>query len=106
MENLYKNIDSKKGNNHDNRNNRPVNCKTLDNPTFTQRKKHTYCWTHGGCDHDSTMCTVKLSNHKNEANFENKLGGSKYFCDWLLETDDDYVIKQHRVIFIKEKSTI
>ena len=35
MEKLNKNIDEKKGNNHDNQNNRHVNRKTPDSPIFT-----------------------------------------------------------------------
>ena len=81
MEKLDKHIGEKKGNNHDNRNNRYINRKNLDNHNFTQRKKHTFCWTYGGCAHEIYVCTAKVSGHKNEANFENKLGCSKGFCD-------------------------
>ena len=43
MEKLDNNIDEKKGNNHDDQNNRYVNRKTPDNPSFTRRQKHKYC---------------------------------------------------------------
>ena len=49
-------------------------------PTFTQRKKYTYCWTRDGCVYDSFVCTAKSSAHKNYATFENRLGVSKGFC--------------------------
>ena len=67
------------------------------------RNIYIYCQTHGGCAYDSSVCMTKASGHKNEATFEKKLRGSKGFCDLLLEPDDDYVTKQHRIKKIKEK---
>ena len=54
--------------------------KTPDNPSFTRRTTNMYCWTHGGCAHGSAACKDKAPGHKNEATFENKMGGSKAFC--------------------------
>ena len=55
--------------------------KTPDNPNFTRRKTDEYCWTHGGCAHSSNQCTGKAPGHKKEATFDNKMGGSKAFCE-------------------------
>ena len=55
--------------------------KTPDNPSFTRRQTDKYCWTHGGCAHDSNKCTAKAQGHKTNASFANKMGGSKAFCE-------------------------
>ena len=55
--------------------------KTPDNPTFARRTTDQYCWTHGGCAHNGALCTAKAPGHKNDATFENKMGGSKGFCE-------------------------
>ena len=55
--------------------------KTPDNPTFERRTTNQYCWTHGGCAHKGAQCTMKAQGHKNDATFENKMGGSKGFCE-------------------------
>ena len=39
-----------------------------------------YCWTHGACNHPSWFCKNPKENHRYEATFENKLGGSTYYC--------------------------
>ena len=39
-----------------------------------------YCWTHGACAHDSTSCNTPAEGHKNEATFDNKMGGSTAYC--------------------------
>jgi hypothetical protein len=44
------------------------------------RRYHRYCWTHGGCAHDGAHCRYKATNHKQEATFQNKLGGSTRNC--------------------------
>ena len=54
--------------------------KTPDNPTFTRRTTDKYCWTHGGCAHQSADCNAKASGHQDNATFRNKQGGSKAFC--------------------------
>ena len=40
-----------------------------------------YCWTHGACAHDSKNCRNKADGHRNNATFQNKLGGSTRFCN-------------------------
>ena len=54
--------------------------KTPNNPPFSRKVTNLYCWTHGGCAHESSKCNSKAPGHRNEATFENKLGGSKGFC--------------------------
>lgn len=54
--------------------------KTPDNPSFNRRKTTMYCWTHGGCAHSSDKCNDPAPEHKSEATFANKMGGSKAFC--------------------------
>ena len=39
-----------------------------------------YCWTHGVCGHDSKDCRNKKPGHQDSATFDNKLGGSTFFC--------------------------
>ena len=53
--------------------------KTPDNASFNRRTTNKYCWTHGGCSHTSAECKAKANGHKDEATFENKMGGSKAF---------------------------
>ena len=55
--------------------------KTPDNPTFNRRTTSKYCWTHGGCAHNSNECTAKAEGHVDNATFEDKKGGSKAFCN-------------------------
>ena len=57
-----------------------INKKTPDQPNFKRRTIDKYFWTHGACAHNSNNCTHPALGHKNEATFENKLGGSKAFC--------------------------
>lgn len=57
-----------------------TNKKTPDNPRFTRSKTDKYCWTHGGCAHESKDCTQKAPGHKDSATFGDKMGGSKGFC--------------------------
>ena len=57
-----------------------VNKKTPDHPRFTRRTTDKYCWTHGGCAHESKDCTRKAPGHKDSATFANKQGGSIGFC--------------------------
>ena len=54
--------------------------KTPDNPSFSRNTTDKYCWTHGGCAHESANCKAKAQGHKDGATFENKMGGSKAFC--------------------------
>ena len=46
----------------------------------TRRNTSKYCWSHGACAHDGTECTNPKEGHKKEATFENKMGGSTYYC--------------------------
>jgi hypothetical protein len=39
-----------------------------------------YCWTHGACTHSSQECKRKRTGHQDSATFENKMGGSTYYC--------------------------
>ena len=54
--------------------------KTPDNASFSRNTTDKYCWTHGGCAHESANCNAKAPGHKDNATFENKMGGSKAFC--------------------------
>lgn len=47
---------------------------------FQQTDTSKYCWTHGACNHNSKNCHHKNAGHQNEATFENKMGGSTYYC--------------------------
>ena len=39
-----------------------------------------YCWTHGACAHAYKDCRNKKPGHKDDANFNNRMDGSDYFC--------------------------
>ena len=39
-----------------------------------------YCWSCGAWNHKSKDCKRKKEGHRDEATFENKLGGSTYYC--------------------------
>lgn len=54
--------------------------KTPDNANFHRRVTNKYCWTHGGCAHNSTACTRKANGHQDNATFTNRMGGSNAFC--------------------------
>ena len=45
-----------------------------------RRNVSKYCWTHGACSHEGKDCENKNSGHKDDATFQNKKGGSTYFC--------------------------
>ena len=43
----------------------------------------TYCWSHGITQnlwHNSRTCTRTITGHKNEATYDNKMGGSTQRC--------------------------
>ena len=42
---------------------------------FPEKLSH-YCWTHGLCNHKGSECRAPAEGHKNNATFENRLGGS------------------------------
>ena len=39
-----------------------------------------YCHTYGCCNHWGQNCTAKGPNHKDEATFQNRMGGSNFMC--------------------------
>jgi len=39
-----------------------------------------YCWTHGACGHDSKHCGHRAPGHKEDSTFDDKMGGSTYYC--------------------------
>ncbi len=44
------------------------------------RRYNMYCWSHGGCGHLGGRCRDKKPGHKDNATFENKMGGSTNNC--------------------------
>ena len=46
----------------------------------TRRNTSKYCWSHGACSHSSKDCNSKRDGHQDNATFENKMGGSTYYC--------------------------
>ena len=49
------------------------------------------CWSHGAWAHHGKTCRNKKDGHRDEASFNNELGGSLDFCSknkWLLVTDN------------------
>ena len=56
------------------------NRRTPDNASFNRRVRDKYCWTHGGCNHCSSKCSRKAPGHRDEATFDNRMGGSNAFC--------------------------
>ena len=50
---------------------------------LSRRKIDQYCWTHGACNHSSKECNYQDDNHKKEATFDNKMGGSFAFCQYV-----------------------
>ena len=47
---------------------------------FQRQDTSKYCWTHGACGHPSWFCNNPKEGHQYQATFENKLGGSTYYC--------------------------
>ena len=47
---------------------------------YSRTNTSKYCWSHGGCAHSSSECNAKKEGHKNNATFDNKMGGSTSFC--------------------------
>ena len=45
-----------------------------------RRNTSKYCWTHGACSHESSDCNAKAQGHQDSATFNNKMGGSTYYC--------------------------
>ena len=55
--------------------------KTPNDARPSRKYKGKYCWTHGACGHSSLNCKDKAPGHKDEATKENKLDGSKAWCN-------------------------
>ena len=55
--------------------------KTPDDARPIRKYKGKYCWTHGACGHSSVNCKDTAPGHKDEATKENKLDGSKVWCN-------------------------
>ena len=55
--------------------------KTPDDATLYRPCKGKYCWTHGACGHSSANCKDKAPGHRDEATKENKMNGSKAWCN-------------------------
>jgi hypothetical protein len=45
-----------------------------------RRNTSKYCWSHGACSHSSAECNNKRPGHTDAATFEEKMGGSTYYC--------------------------
>ena len=46
----------------------------------TRHKKSKYCYTHGACAHEGKFCKKTRQGHKDDATFDNKMGGSTVYC--------------------------
>ena len=72
--------DIKRGNGQPKRKPKPgPYLKTPDDATKKRWYTNRYCWTYGGCSHTSNKCNSKAKEHKDEAIFDNKMGGSKVY---------------------------
>ena len=65
------------------------------NQTWKGKKRHRpivskYCWTHGAWNHLSNNYKFKAEGHKDEATFQNWMGGSNEYChpvnEWNVGT--------------------
>ena len=45
-----------------------------------ENKNRKCCWSHGSCFHAGKQCTARKEGHKEEATFNNKMGGSAKNC--------------------------
>ena len=45
-------------------------------PQPYQQNQRQYCWTHGVCSHNSTMCNTPSEGHQRFASFQNRMGGN------------------------------
>ena len=50
-----------------------------------RRNMRFYCWTHGACNHPGSACRNPKPGHKNEATFEDRMGGSNFYCRQAME---------------------
>ena len=51
-----------------------------------EKKDRKYCWSHGACAHSGTECNNRKDGHKQDATFQNMMGGSTKDCYWLPST--------------------
>ena len=51
----------------------------------TGKKWKRYCWSCGCCPHSGRFCKNKLPGHRDEATFNNRMGGSNKFCRPIQE---------------------
>ena len=63
---------------------KPVPIDKTINPR-TGKKWKRYCWSCGCCPHSGKYCQNKLPGHKDEATFNNRMGGSNKFCRPIQE---------------------
>jgi type II secretory pathway component PulJ len=47
---------------------------------YRQRNTSKYCWTHGGCGHNSPECFSKLPGHQDTSTFQDTMGGNTNHC--------------------------
>ena len=62
-------------NNNNNSNSRRNNNRRRNN-NYKYVGNGRYCWTHGACDHWGRNCRNKAQGHRDEANFNNTMGGN------------------------------
>ena len=55
----------------------------------TKQKNHSYCWTHGACNHTSKECENPTEGHQKAATFKNMMKGSTKRCFWLDANNDE-----------------
>ena len=65
---------------HNNSNN-TISNNRRNNRNRGRRTTSKYCWSHGACAHSSSECNAKKEGHRDDATFENKLGGSTAYCN-------------------------
>ena len=62
-------------------NQRRQNKKTPDDSRLPRTDTSQCCWTHGAWNHPGTKCRFKAQGHKDQATFDNKMGGSCAHCE-------------------------
>ena len=54
---------------------------SYNNKPRSWRQLNKYCWTHGVCGHNSKVCKTPNPNHKQDATYTNRMGGSNKGLD-------------------------